>query len=94
MSIQREIQKRRWRQLLLLAIVLPALTLFVSHELGLHVFHLPKAGVFSLAFLFVCGGAILTASNWRCPVCRTYLGGSINPERCRGCGRRLRGVGD
>jgi rubrerythrin len=28
--------------------------------------------------------------NWRCPACGRYLGTSLNPTRCPGCGVALR----
>jgi hypothetical protein len=35
---------------------------------------------------FIC----FSAFNWRCPLCKKYLGSNINRHICKHCGTRLR----
>jgi rubrerythrin len=48
----------------------------------------PMPVMLGAAFL-VLVAAGFSWRNWRCPACRTFLGTSLNPSRCPGCGLRL-----
>ena len=91
-ELRQDFTRRRTRQWLL---VIPGI-------LGVIILRtLPKSGdtgilginttVLLIAGIAIILGVIaLTVINWRCPSCSKYLGRSINPKFCGGCGFQLR----
>ena len=44
----------------------------------------------TIVIVGVAAVGIFSVVNWRCPSCRHYLGRTIYPRHCSGCGVRLR----
>lgn len=87
-TVRRAFRRRRIRQLAAALLVLAAFLVIVLPDHGVRI-SLP--GVSPDALRVAAGAAILavlvfTAVNWRCPGCRRYLGRSISPPYCAGCG--------
>jgi hypothetical protein len=88
--VKREFALRKRRQIMVAIGVVPVIGLLLlsKGKWGPAVAITREAG----PYLF---GAILLAVgysfwNWRCPACRKYLGKSLGPAFCAGCGAKLR----
>lgn len=59
---------------------------FLTQELAI-----PDYAIYGGGLLVILGLAAFSLVNWRCPVCRKHLGGSLNPKNCPKCGAPLDG---
>jgi hypothetical protein len=80
---------RRSRQILAIAvavlIVFSLAFLYRSGFLG----GISKESVFAFQILVIASFIGFTASNWKCPSCKSFLGRDINKQVCRKCRTRL-----
>lgn len=89
-EIMQEFRVRQTRQVIALAVSL-FLVLLVAV-----IYKRPDMfGEFSPRNLFAVQAVLIaafigfTAANWRCPLCKKYLGGDVNRRICKKCGTRL-----
>ena len=91
LSVQDEFKKRKKKQIIIAAILVPAMIMMVfTSEAQYEVIE----GVENQTFTFlglgaIIGGVIFSLINWRCPSCSKYLGKNINPKFCTHCGTEL-----
>ena len=90
-QIREEFRQRRSSQLLSIAVsllLIVLLTIIFKHPdfFG----EIAKDAIFGLQLIVIAAFIGFTAVNWRCPLCRKYLGGNINRPACGKCGARLR----
>lgn len=87
-----EFKKRRARQLMatvpMIAAIIP---LFMLKDMGTSAFPawIPGQLVLPVCLGVVVIGVIFTLVNWRCPVCKSYLGKGFGPRYCQKCGAQL-----
>lgn len=84
-QIIREFELRRWRQL-------TAATLALVLLLGLAMLykHIATNEIYVLQGFVIAAFIGFSYYNWRCPLCKKYLGHDIGRHRCRRCGSVLR----
>lgn len=90
-DIKSDFKKRRTRQLLLLIPLVPIIFLMVfisksnpSDIAGISAETITYAGL----GIVICA-VIFSLVNWRCPACGKYIGKSLSPKFCEGCGAEL-----
>lgn len=91
-TIITEFKKRRTRQYIVAAILLPVflLLIFVGENPDSDALSSYRdVIIFSLLGIVICLVGF-SFWNWRCPSCKKYLGKGINPGFCSNCGARLR----
>jgi len=92
-EVQEEFKKKKKRQIAVLAMVIPVAIGLVllnqkKDELVMG-FTYDQIGIVAVAFIIAC--LIFSFINWRCPVCKKYLGRSeLNPKRCKHCSEVFR----
>jgi len=87
-----EFRKRRNRQLLASVPMIVALIfLFMLKDMGASAFPawIPEQLILPVCLGVVGIGVIFTLGNWKCPVCKRYLGKSFAPRYCQKCGAQL-----
>ncbi len=82
-------KKKQW------LVFIPAVIFIVGYQLlgwmgATHIGGLPRQILFYPFILFIMVGIVYIYINWRCPVCRKYLGATFNPRICPKCGTTLR----
>jgi hypothetical protein len=81
---------RRSRQVSAIAVALfMVFTLAVLHRFDL-LGGFSKESVFAFQILVIASFIGFTASNWRCPSCKSFLGRDIEKHLCGKCRARLR----
>ncbi len=90
-QIKREFQQRQGRQILAIAIALFLVILmaviYKRHDLfGEY----SRNTLFAAQVIVISAFIGFTAINWRCPLCKKYLGKDIHKRVCRHCETRLR----
>lgn len=91
-AARRAFRRRRVRQLVAGLLAFAAFLVIVLSGEGVPV-SIPGVSPDALllsASLVILAVLAFTALNWRCPGCRRYLGRSISPPYCAGCGVPLR----
>jgi hypothetical protein len=87
-----EFKRRRNLQLIvcvtMIAAIIPVL---MAKDMGTSQFPawLPTQLVLPVCFFVFIAGVIFSLINWRCPVCKGYLGKSFAPRYCQQCGAQL-----
>ena len=87
-----EFSRRKTRQLLAVIPVIFAIVVFWIQQDNprASIWGLPSALARSLAMTLMGGALVFSFLNWRCPACGRYLGKTLNPRFCSGCGVQLR----
>lgn len=88
-EIRDEFAARRKRQIrIAVACVAAAVLALVWNEAG---WGLPSGSQIPVwgAIVLAAAGLLYSRVNWRCPACQVYLGRTISPPECGGCGTRL-----
>lgn len=91
-AARRAFRRRRLRQVVAGLLALAAFLVIVLPDEGVPV-SIPGVSPDALllaASLVILAVLAFTAFNWRCPGCGRYLGRSISPPYCAGCGVPLR----
>jgi len=87
--ILQDFRLRKSRQILAIAAaLLVVFSLAFLHRAGF--LGMSKDSVFSFQILVIASFIGFTASNWRCPSCKGFLGQDINKQLCRKCRTRLK----
>ena len=89
--IMRDFGLRKGRQFLAIAITL-VLLLFLAllHKHPDLLGEFSKNITFAAQIVLIAAFIGFSAFNWRCPLCKKYLGKDISRRICRHCGTRLR----
>lgn len=89
-QIMRDFRLRQSRQLLAIAAALFLILLLALLNKRPDIFgELSKDTIVGAQLLVIAAFIGFSASNWRCPSCKKYLGGNINRYGCKHCGTRL-----
>jgi hypothetical protein len=90
-KIMRDFRLRMNRQFLAIATTL-VLLLFLAllHKHPDLLGNFSKNTIFTAQILLIAAFVGFSAFNWRCPLCKKYLGKDISRSICRHCGTRLR----
>jgi hypothetical protein len=90
-KIMRDFRLRMNRQFLAIATTL-VLLLFLAllHKHPDFLGNFSKNTIFPAQILLIAAFVGFSAFNWRCPLCKKYLGKDISRRICRHCGTRLR----
>ena len=90
-EIIRDFRMRQNRQLLAIAVTLVLILFPVLLYKHPDIFgEISRNVIFTLQVVLIAAFICFSVINWRCPVCRKYLGSDINKLICRRCGTRLR----
>ena len=82
-------RKRRNRQLIALFPIIIALILIVMTEESSGFLGVPPNIITPIAIAILIIVLAFSWFNWRCPVCKAYLGKGFSPKFCIKCGARL-----
>jgi glucan phosphoethanolaminetransferase (alkaline phosphatase superfamily) len=90
-KIMRDFRLRLSRQFLAIATTL-VLLLFLAllHKHPDLLGNFTKSTIFAAQIVLIAAFIGFSALNWRCPLCKKYLGKDISRRICRHCGTRLR----
>jgi len=90
-KIMRDFRLRLSRQFLAIATTL-VLLLFLAllHKHPDLLGNFTKNTIFAAQIVLIATFVGFSAFNWRCPLCKKYLGKDISRSICRHCGTRLR----
>jgi hypothetical protein len=90
-QIMRDFGLRKSRQLLAIAATL-VLLLFLAllHKHPDLIGEFSKDTIVAAQIVLISAFIGFSALNWRCPLCKKYLGSNINKHICKHCGTRLR----
>lgn len=90
-TLIQEFMRRKKRQVwaIVAAIFLLVALLWRHSHPGLVFGEISRDTVIIGEIIIITGFVIFSASNWRCPACRRYLGPDIGLKRCRKCGTRF-----
>jgi hypothetical protein len=81
---------RKGRQLLAIAATLVLLLFLVLlHKHPDLIGEFSKNTIFAAQIVLIAAFIGFSAFNWRCPLCRKYLGSDISRRICKHCGTRL-----
>lgn len=90
-KIIRDFRLRQNRQLLAIAVTLVLLLLPVLlHKRPDFFGEISRDIIFAAQVVLIAAFIGFSVFNWRCPLCKKYLGSDINRRICRQCGTRLR----
>jgi hypothetical protein len=90
-KIMQDFRLRQSRQFLAIAITL-VLLLFLAllHRHPGLFGNFSKNSILEAQIVLIAAFIVFSAFNWRCPLCKKYLGKDISRRICRHCGTRLR----
>jgi hypothetical protein len=89
--IARDFGLRKGRQLLAIAVTLVLLLFLVLlHKHPDLIGEFSKDTIFAAQIVLIAAFIGFSAFNWRCPLCKKYLGSDISRRICKHCGTRLR----
>lgn len=90
-ELREQFSKRRFRQFLIAAAALAVLVGVISVDVKQRTTLGIDTTVVLIGSIVVLFGLLaLTLVNWRCPACGRYIGRTINPKFCSGCGFQFR----
>lgn len=90
-QIKREFGVRQSRQFLAIAVTLVLLLFLTLIYRRSDLFgELSKQTILAAQVAVIVAFVGFSAFNWRCPLCKKYLGSDIGRRICRRCGTRLR----
>ncbi len=90
-QVVRDFGLRKSRQLLAIAVTLVLLLFLVLlHKHPDLIGEFSKDTIFAAQIVLIAAFIGFSAFNWRCPLCKKYLGSDISRHICKHCGTRLR----
>ena len=90
-QVVRDFGLRKSRQLLAIAATLVLLLFLVLlHKHPDLIGEFSKDTIFAAQIVLIAAFIGFSAFNWRCPLCKKYLGSDISRRICKNCGTRLR----
>jgi hypothetical protein len=90
-QIMRDFGLRQNRQFLAIAVTLFLLLFLALLYKRPDLFgEFSKNAIFTAQIMIIAVFIGFSAFNWRCPLCKKYLGRNINKRVCKQCGTRLR----